>query len=95
MPTQKKDTDALLKSVKQLDKSMQKIVEQNKELLDPIRNLQLYFLRGVLYGIGIIVAVAIVIPFVIHLLRYVEWVPLIGDFLVEIVEQIEQANVVR
>ncbi|MCF7844812.1 MAG: DUF5665 domain-containing protein [Kiritimatiellales bacterium] len=56
------------------------------------RNLSIFFLRGVMYGLGILFAIAIVIPVLIWLFQWIEWVPLIGDFVTEIIKRIGEAS---
>ncbi|MDD5623781.1 MAG: DUF5665 domain-containing protein [Candidatus Peribacteraceae bacterium] len=47
------------------------------------------FYRGILYGLGMIVAFAIIVPVIIAMLRMVEWVPLVGDFLTNVIIRME------
>ncbi len=51
-----------------------------------------HFLRGVVYGLGFLASLVIVIPIALWALRTVEWVPLLGEFITDIVEEIEEAR---
>lgn len=93
-PRQKQDV-TLQKTLSRLNKTLDEFTEQNIALSHPGRSLGWHFLRGILYGLGILTAVAIVIPIVIEILRVIEWVPLLGDFLVQLVERMENANIMR
>jgi hypothetical protein len=52
----------------------------------------MYFLRGIAYGLGFLTGFAIIIPILIAFLRSIEWVPLVGGFVTDIVLQIEEAQ---
>jgi len=56
------------------------------------KNLGIFFLRGVMYGLGILFAIAIVIPVIVWLFQWIEWVPLIGDFVTEVIKRIEEVS---
>lgn len=48
------------------------------------------FWQGVAYGIGFVVAVAVLVPVFVWTLRSVNWPPIIAGFVDEIVEQMER-----
>jgi hypothetical protein len=81
----------LVKAIKQLDEHMKKVAD----FYEPQRYYVSGFLRGIVYGLGILVAVALVVPLIITLLRSVEWIPLIGDIVVDISQRIENARMLR
>lgn len=58
-------------------------------LQETARFLWIAFLRGIMYGLGIIVAFAIVVPILLTILSYINWVPFIGDIVTEIIARIE------
>ena len=80
MPLRRKKTlaeEELAKTLRHLEKVIVELPEHYKYIFHPGRSLWCHFLRGIMYGLGILVAVAIVIPFLITLLHKIEWVPLI------------------
>ncbi|PIR48647.1 hypothetical protein COU80_02990 [Candidatus Peregrinibacteria bacterium CG10_big_fil_rev_8_21_14_0_10_55_24] len=87
--------DRLVRSLDRLNTSVTALIELQTEQSKTSRRLGFFFLRGVFYGLGILVAIAIIIPIVIQILHSVQWVPLLGDFLIEVIERMEQASQVR
>ncbi len=55
----------------------------------PAHFLWMGFLRGIVYGLGILVAFAIVVPILLAILSSFDWIPIIGDILTEIIARIE------
>jgi len=92
MPSKKKSLSIDKELVKSLDHLNDSIQRFSMKYSDVPRSLGLYFLRGVLYGLGFLFAIAIVIPVVVWLLQWVEWVPLIGDFVAEIVKRMQEVT---
>lgn len=90
-----KRKDPLIITLENLNETVLALKEQEANLHHPGRNFSLFFLRGIFYGFGMLVAFAIVVPLLVEIFRWVEWVPIIGDFLLEIVENMETANQVR
>lgn len=90
MPKKTVDTEQerLIASLDQLDDRLGSL----EHMFHPWHFLWYNFLRGIVYGLGILVAIAIVIPFVIAVLQRVEWIPILGDFLSEISERMQNAN---
>ena len=78
----------MIRTMKELDEHVEKVAH----FYDPHRYVWLGFLRGIAYGLGILVALAIVVPVIITLLSTIEWVPLVGDFVSEIIRRIEAAK---
>ena len=78
----------LVKSIKQLDTHMETVANYYK----PGRFLWYGFLRGIVYGLGILVAFAVIIPLLILLLSSIQWVPLIGDFVGDIIISIQDVQ---
>lgn len=56
------------------------------------RVLSLSFLKGVVSALGALTVVIIIIPVALWFLSVVEWSGLIGDFVSQIILQIEQSN---
>ncbi|MFH0769918.1 MAG: DUF5665 domain-containing protein [Candidatus Peregrinibacteria bacterium] len=57
------------------------------------RMLWVNFLKGIFYGMGFLIALALAVPLAVSLLRSVDWVPIIGDFLTEVAVWIEKAQI--
>lgn len=92
----KSSTDEQLKrSIDRLENTIRKLPQQYAAVFHPGKNLFLHFLRGIVYGLGMIVAVALVIPFALLLVDQVQWVPLFGDFLIEVVSRMEQVRTLK
>jgi len=92
----KSSTDEQLKrSIDRLEGTIRKMPEQYAAVFHPGKNLFMHFLRGIVYGLGMIVAVALVLPFAVLLIDQVQWVPLLGDFLNEVVSRMEQVRMLR
>tara|TARA_Y100000310_G_scaffold334072_1_gene412944 strand:+ start:509 stop:799 length:291 start_codon:yes stop_codon:yes gene_type:complete len=87
--------EQLQRSIDHLDKTIRKLPDQYAAIFHPGKNLFLHFLRGIVYGLGVIVAVALVIPLAILLIDQIQWVPLVGDFLQEVVTRMEQVRTLR
>ncbi|MDP7069366.1 MAG: DUF5665 domain-containing protein [Candidatus Peribacteraceae bacterium] len=90
MAVKKKDAEqkGILKTMRSLDKHMELLASH----YEPHRYLWMGFIRGIVYGLGIVVAVALVLPFIIYLLSTIDWIPFIGDFVSEIAERMQQAG---
>ena len=56
----------------------------------PGRRFLLAFWKGIAYGLGAAVAVAIVIPFALAFFQSIDWVPLVGDFLSNVATHLQQ-----
>ena len=95
MPKAKNIGDELQKSVQQLEKTMSVLSNQCASILSPGRTLLFTFLKGVVYGLGILFAVAMLVPVVLALLDNIQWVAVIGDFLSQIFERVNVINVVK
>lgn len=90
MATKSTDTEhkGLIKTMKSLDANMTKLAS----FYEPHRYLWMGFFRGIVYGLGILVAFAIVLPILLSLLSMVDWVPYIGDIIADIVERLQTAR---
>lgn len=86
----KTTTDAqLLKAVNELRAAVKDLPNHLDDLYNPRKRLVMFFLRGVLYGVGFLMAFAVVIPVIIWFLQSVEWVPLLGEIMGEIALRID------
>jgi hypothetical protein len=82
--------EKLSRSLEHLDRTISELPEEYSLILHPGKHLIFTYLKGIIYGLGVLTAVAIVIPLLVALLRSVEWVPLVGDFVERVVIRIEQ-----
>lgn len=92
VPPSKKKTSSeaeLIRTIKNLEKTISELPEHYAYIFHPGKSLFIAFIKGIMYGLGILIAIALVVPFIISVLQSVEWVPLIGDFLVDIAARIE------
>jgi hypothetical protein len=78
--------------LKQLREIAENIPRKFDLFFHPGKHLFFTFLKGVASGLGVIAAVAIVVPIVVAMLRGVQWIPVIGNFVNQIAEQMEQAR---
>ena len=78
----------LTKAIRELDTHM-KILSDH---YDPGKYLWMGFLRGIVYGLGILVAISLVVPLIIALLGSIDWIPYIGDVIADIALRIQSAQ---
>ena len=90
MKSKKKEPESkgLIKTMRSLDKHMEMLASHYQ----PRRYLWMGFIRGIVYGLGIIVSIAIVLPFLLAILSTIDWIPYIGDIVGEIVARMESAQ---
>ena len=79
-------------SLDELHETMLLLPDQYKWVFRPGRHLWFSFAKGIAYGLGLLAAVAIVVPLCVALLREINWVPIVGDFVAEVAERIERVN---
>lgn len=84
--------EQLRRSIDKLEKTIAGLPLSYPALFQPGKHMFMQFMHGIVYGLGMIVAFAIVIPFAILLVDQVQWVPLLGDFLTEVVSRMEQVR---
>ncbi len=82
------DDKELITVIKKLNSHLIAIQDQH----DTSRHLWLGFLRGIVYGLGILVAFAIVVPLILAILSTIDWIPVIGNIVSEIVQRIEASQ---
>ena len=87
-PKKEDDTKGLIKTMRSLDKHLELLASH----YEPHRYLWMGFIRGIVYGLGILVAVALVVPLLLALLSSVDWIPVLGDIFAEIVIRMEDAQ---
>ena len=84
----KEQNKGLIKTMRSLDQHLELLASH----YEPHRYLWMGFIRGIVYGLGIIVAIALVVPVLIALLSMIDWIPFIGDIVNEIILRIESAQ---
>ena len=89
---QMREEKELVSTLRGLDRTLRSLPREHDLFFHPGKHLFFTFVKGIVSGLGLITAVAIVIPIVVSLLRGIQWVPLIGDFVSRIATQVEQAQ---
>lgn len=81
----------LASEVNKLTKQVQKL--QNTELLKVYQKtgkfLFLSFMKGIMVGLGSVIGATVVVAILIYLLSQISFVPIIGDFINDLVGQLE------
>jgi hypothetical protein len=72
-----------------LERSVDRLPKEFEYLIHPGKHLLLTYIRGITYGLGAITAVVIVVPMLIWMLHRFEWVPVVGDFVTNVIERVE------
>ena len=89
MTTKKTSDDkGLIKTMRSLDIHMERLASA----YEPHRYLWMAFLRGIMYGLGILVSIAIVVPILLALLSTIDWIPFIGEIAQEVILRMENAQ---
>lgn len=78
----------IVKTMKSLDKHMEMLASHYQ----PQKYILMAFVRGIFYGLGIIVSIAIVLPILLAVLSTIDWIPYVGDLISEIVYRMESAQ---
>lgn len=85
----RKSDKALEDALHGLQQSVDRIPKEFEYVINPGKHLLLNYVRGIVYGLGALTAVAIVIPLLVWMLHHIAWVPVIGDFVTNVVERVE------
>ena len=90
MATKNSDSEqkGLIKTMRSLDRHLELLASH----YEPHRYLWMGFIRGIVYGLGIIVAIAIVVPILSAVLSTIDWIPFVGDIINEVILRIESAQ---
>lgn len=83
---------SLDRAVDRFERRLAALPEEYDFFFHPGKHLFFTFLKGIVSGLGVIVAAAIVIPLVLWMLRGIQWVPLLGDFVERVAEHIQDAR---
>ena len=82
----------LVTALNDLQSTIAALPTDHSYVFHPGKHLFLTYLKGIVYGLGVLTAVAIIVPLVVSLMRHVQWVPLVGDFVQDIATRMEQGN---
>ena len=82
----------LVRALRDLQGTIHDLPEDHSYVFHPGKHLFLTYLKGIVYGLGVLTAVAIIVPLIVTMLRHVSWVPLVGDFVKDVAERVEQGN---
>ena len=90
--TSAKSDQRLAKAMEELSDVVEHLPDEYGYVLNPGKHLVFTYLKGIVYGLGALTAVAIIIPLLVSMLQKVSWVPLVGDFVKEVGERIEETQ---
>jgi hypothetical protein len=79
-------------AVRHLERTVERIPDEYPHVFHPGKELLFTYLKGIVYGLGALTAVAIVVPLLVAMLQQVQWVPLVGDFVSEVGRRIEESQ---
>ncbi len=85
-----KDTKRLTREVRRLKK-----LEFLKVFKHPIKFMGFSLLNGLMFGLGSILGASILVALAIYLLAQISFVPIIGDFVQDIVLQIKEVETIK
>ena len=81
----------IIQSVRAIEQQLQKICSHPLIVKPPTtaRELLLQFLKGAAFGLGSVAGAGIVLSLIIYLLSQIQFVPILGDFIKDILTQIQ------
>lgn len=84
----------LSKEVKELTKEINNLkdLEFVKILKHPWRMMGLSFLKGIMVGFGSVLGATVLVAFFIFILSKISLVPVVGDFVQDIIQEIQMKN---
>jgi hypothetical protein len=91
-PSAPQKKQELIDSLEDIERALKAIPAEYDYIFSPGKHLLFSYLRGMIQALGALTAVVIVIPFIIWIMTNISWVPLIGDFVADIQERIEQTT---
>ncbi len=91
-PVSPAEGSELIRALHKLESSVDRLPRQFEYVIHPGKHLFVAYLQGILYGLGALTAFAILIPLFVTMLRHVEWVPILGDFIGRIATQVEHVQ---
>lgn len=84
------EQEDLAKALRDLQETIIQVPQHYSHLTNPGKHLIFTYVKGIVYGLGALTAVAIIIPLMVALLRQVPWGPIVGDFMQGVVERMQQ-----
>ena len=84
--------ERLVKALDHLDKTIHQRPVPYGYNYHPGKDLVHTFIKGIASGLGVLVSVAIVLPIILSLMKGVQWVPLVGDFVASVAQRMEDAR---
>ncbi len=84
--------EALRKTMLRLDATIRTFTAEQQKALKLESSFLYSFFKGIASGLGVLVAVSIIVPIAIAMMRSVNWVPIIGKFVAQVTQQIEQVQ---
>ena len=79
----------LMSALQDLERSMERLPKEFEYVIHPGKHLVLTYIRGIVYGLGALTAVAIVVPLLVWILQRIAGVPVFGDFVTNIIDRVE------
>lgn len=81
----------LAKEMKELTKELQKLKDQEflQVFKKPVKFLWFSFLKGLMVGFGSVLGASILVALFVYLLGQISLVPIVGDFVEDIMSQIQ------
>jgi hypothetical protein len=92
IPTVRQEKHDLVEALDDLRTVVQAIPKEYDYVFHPGKQLFFTYLKGIVYGLGALTAVAIVLPVIVSVLQHVQWVPLVGDFVKDVSSRLEQTQ---
>ncbi|MFH1720602.1 MAG: DUF5665 domain-containing protein [Patescibacteria group bacterium] len=93
-PSQEKLTLELAKEVKELSKNIRNLESEKifQIIKSPWRLMWMSFLKGLMVGFGSVLGATVIVAIFIYLISQVEFIPIIGEWVNEIVEQVQTGH---
>lgn len=84
----------LIKEVKALSKEVRKMkdMEYIKVLKHPFKLMGLSLLKGMMIGLGSVLGASVLVALAIYLIAQISFVPILGDFVEDVINQIQSVT---
>lgn len=78
--------------LKQLNEQLQRLNSQKSIQMynNPLHLLGFMLLKGMAFGVGSVLGATLVVSLLIYLLSFVEFLPIVGDWLHRLIEELER-----
>lgn len=84
--------EQLAREINHLKNVIANMPDAYRNIIKPKNIFMMSVIRGMGYSLGVLLAIAILVPIVISLLKSIEWVPLIGDFVSSVADRMQEAR---